>query len=282
MNSIIIKVDVDTFNGLENGVPKLIKVFDEFNIKATFYVTLGPDNSGKAIVNLLKPSFLKKMLKTKATSSYGFKTALYGTILKPPILAWLKDNLLKIQSMGHEVEFHAYDHRLWQDKIYNLSYTDIKDWFEKGISAYFSIYKKYPKSFGAPGWVCSQKALNYIKGLKFIKFLSLSRADTPFIEETTQLVEIPSNLPCLEENPKDFTDVADKAINKTKNGVLPVHAEIEGGPFIDKFIKLLNLIKSNTNFLTMNEYFLELDKKNLNVRKFESKILPGRAFSCLV
>lgn len=282
MNSVIIKVDVDTFNGLKNGVPKLIKIFDKFNIKATFYVTVGPDNSGKAIVNLLKPSFFKKMLKTKAASSYGLKTALYGTILRPPMLAWLKENLLKIQDAGHEVEFHAYDHRFWQDNIYNLSYADIKDWFEKGISTYFSVYKQYPKSFGAPGWVCSQKALNYIKSLKFINFLSLSRANKPFIEETTQLVEIPSNLPCLEENPKDFTVIAQKKINEIKIGVLPVHAEIEGGVFADKFLKLLNAIKGNTNFLTMNEYFLTLDKKHLNVRKLESKVLPGRAFSCLV
>jgi len=282
MNSVIIKVDVDTFNGLKNGVPKLIKIFDEFNIKATFYVTLGPDNSGKAIINLLKPSFVKKMLKTKAASSYGFKTALYGTVLKPPMLAWLKDNLLKIQATGHEVEFHAYDHRFWQDNIYNLSYADIKDWFEKGISTYFSIYKKYPQSFGAPGWVCSQKALNYIKGLKFLKFLSLSRANRPFIEKTTLNIEIPSNLPCLEENPKDFVNIAQKAINEKHIGVLPVHAEIEGGPFTDKFLKLLNSIKNNTNFLTMNEYFLELDRKSLNVREFELKVLPGRAFSCLV
>jgi hypothetical protein len=118
--------------------------------------------------------------------------------------------------------------------------------------------------------------------LKFLKFLSLSRANRPFIEKTTLNIEIPSNLPCLEENPKDFVNIAQKAINEKHIGVLPVHAEIEGGTFTDKFLKLLNSIKNNTNFLTMNEYFLELDRKSLNVREFESKVLPGRAFSCLV
>ncbi|AHF98088.1 MAG: hypothetical protein C0192_07660 [Desulfurella multipotens] len=282
MNNICIKVDVDTFNGLKYGVTKLIKIFNEFNIKATFYVTLGPDNSGKAIINLLKPAFLKKMLKTKAVSSYGIKTALYGTLLKPPMLAWLKDILIQIKLNGHEVEFHAYDHRFWQDNIEKLTYDEIKVWFEKGISTYFSIYKDYPKSFGAPGWVCSKKALKYIKNLKFIKFLSISRAQKPFVEQITQLIEIPSNLPCLEENPKDFLSIAKKTIETTEYGILPVHAEIEGGPFIDTFVKLLNAIKQNTNFLTMNEYFLKLNRNNLETRQFKSKILPGRAFSCLV
>lgn len=282
MNNICIKVDVDTFNGLKEGVPRLIKIFDEFNIKATFYVTLGPDNSGKAIINLLRPSFVKKMLTTKASSSYGLKTALYGTILKAPVLAMLKENLLKIAHNGHEVEFHAFDHRFWQDHIYKMSQNQIKEWFEKGISTYFSIYKAYPKSFGAPGWVCSDKALNYIKSLNFIKFLSISRADKAFIEQITQLIEIPSNLPCLEENPKDFINLTIKELEKKGSGVLPIHAEIEGGPFIDIFIKLLNLIKEHTVFLTMNEYFSKIDKKNLIVRKFELKTLSGRAFSCLV
>lgn len=282
MNNICIKVDVDTFNGLKEGVPRLIKIFDEFNIKVTFYVTLGPDNSGKAIINLLRPSFIKKMITTKAASSYGLKTALYGTILKAPILAMLKENLLKIAHSGHEVEFHAFDHRFWQDHIDKMSQNQIKEWFEKGISTYFSIYKAYPKSFGAPGWVCSDKALNYIKSLNFIKFLSISRADKAFVEQITQLVEIPSNLPCLEENPKDFINLTIKELEKKGSGVLPIHAEIEGGPFIDIFIKLLNLIKEHTVFLTMNEYFSKIDKKNLAVRQFELKTLPGRAFSCLV
>ncbi len=282
MNSVCIKVDVDTYKGLKIGVPKLIKVFDELNIKATFYVTLGPDNSGKALLYLLKPAFFKKIFKTKATSSYGLKTALYGTILKPPILATLRDSLLQIKRFGHEVEFHAWDHRFWQDNIYKLSQKDIKNWFEKGISTYFAIYKNYPQSFGAPGWVCSDLALKYIKNLKFIKFLSISRAQKPFIEEITKLIEIPSNLPCLEENPKEFIKLTLNSINKKTIGVLPVHAEIEGGPFIDDFVKLLNLLKNDTNFLTMQEYFLEIEKKHLDIRRFESTILPGRAFSCLV
>ncbi|MGB9755884.1 MAG: polysaccharide deacetylase family protein [Desulfurella sp.] len=282
MNNICIKVDVDTFNGLKEGVPKLIKIFDKYNIKATFYVTLGPDNSGKAIINLLNPSFVKKMLKTKAASSYGLKTALYGTILKAPIIAILKENLLKISKSGHEVEFHAFDHRFWQDHIYKMSQKQIKEWFEKGISTYFSIYKAYPKSFGAPGWVCSDTALNYIKNLNFIKFLSISRADKAFIEQITRLIEIPSDLPCLEENPKDFIDSVVKMLDKKGMGVLPIHAEIEGGPFMDTFIKLLNIIKEHTVFLTMNEYFSKIDKKNLTIRKFKLKTLPGRAFSCLV
>ncbi len=282
MNSVAIKVDVDTFGGLKEGVPRLIRIFDEFNIKATFYVSLGPDNSGKAVINLLKPAFLKKMLKTKAVRSYGLKTALYGTILKPPMLAWLKDRLIQIKLNGHEVEFHAYDHRFWQDNIEKLTHDEIKAWFEKGISTYFSIYKTYPKSFGAPGWVCSQKALKYIKNLKFIKFLSISRAQKPFIEQITQKLEIPSNLPCLEEDPKIFINLTKRAIETTQYAVLPVHAEIEGGPFIDQFVRLLNQIKQNTNFSTMYEYFLKLNKENLKTRYLESKILPGRAFSCLV
>ena len=283
MKTICIKVDVDTYNGLKNGVPRLLKVLNEFKVNVTFYVTLGPDNSGKAILNLLKPSFVKKMLRTKAVSSYGFKTALYGTLLKSPMLFKLKEQLLQIQEYGHEVEFHAWDHRYWQDKIFSLKKGDIKRWFENGIEAFYSLYKKLPKSFAAPGWICSKEALSVIKSFDFIEFISLSRASEPFIEKNTCLLEIPSNLPCLEENTDSFLDLTLDSIESKRYPVLPAHAEIEGGPFLDIFVELLSKLKEkNVKFVTMEDYYYSLKEQQLNIREFNIESLKGRAFECLV
>jgi undecaprenyl phosphate-alpha-L-ara4FN deformylase len=47
--TIALKVDVDTYVGTRDGVPQLLAILERFGIKATFYFSLGPDNSGKAI-----------------------------------------------------------------------------------------------------------------------------------------------------------------------------------------------------------------------------------------
>ena len=52
--TIILKTDVDTYEGLRKGVPNLINIFDKYNIRATFFIAMGYDNSGKAVFNIFR------------------------------------------------------------------------------------------------------------------------------------------------------------------------------------------------------------------------------------
>ena len=42
--SIGLRIDVDTFRGTRDGVPRLLGILKRRGIRATWYVTLGPDN----------------------------------------------------------------------------------------------------------------------------------------------------------------------------------------------------------------------------------------------
>ena len=82
---VALKVDVDTRAGMAEGVPRLRRMLNDRGIPATFFITFGPDNSGKAIRRIFRPGFLSKMLRTRAVRMYGWKTMLYGTLLPPPL-----------------------------------------------------------------------------------------------------------------------------------------------------------------------------------------------------
>ena len=83
-----IKIDVDTYQGMKNGVPRLLNILGNYDIKGTFFLSIGPDASGRAILQLVKnPRFLKKMVRTNAVGLYGLRTALYGTLLPSPMIA---------------------------------------------------------------------------------------------------------------------------------------------------------------------------------------------------
>lgn len=280
-----LKIDVDTYEGMKNGVPSLLQTLKEFNIQGTFFLSIGPDNSGRAALQLIKnPLFLKKMMRTNAASLYGWKTALYGTLLPAPMIALsFREIVHDVIAAGHEVQFHAWDHRRWQDELPKKSEDWIRDWFDRGMAGFEKLTGRKPTAFGAPSWTINDKVLSIIRQFKF-DYLSCTRAKAPFIHEGINVMEIPSDLPCFEEI--DRQRGVSIIIEKIKDGgihVLPVHAEVEGGIYQNQFKALLKkALDENLEIVPLKIIKHKLDVKSLPIRKYEMKLLPGRHSSCAV
>jgi len=280
-----IKIDVDTYAGMKNGVPRLLEILKNFDVKGTFYLSMGPDASGRAILQLIRnPLFLKKMIRTNAVGLYGMKTALYGTLLPSPMIALSFPEIIRqIQSEGHDIQFHAWDHRRWQDELEIRSSQWIKDWFEKGIQAFTKLTGHTPSAFGAPAWLIDDRVMDILKDYQF-DYLSCTRAQKPFIHEDIGLVEIPSDLPCFEEvGVHDGISTIIYNLKDEEIHVLPVHAEAEGGIWSAHFIQLLEQIKMiNYRVTTLSEIKGLIPSDKLTVRKYRMELLPGRSVPCAV
>lgn len=280
-----LKIDVDTYWGMKNGVPSLLQTLKEFNLKGTFFLSIGPDNSGRAALQLIKnPLFLKKMMRTNAIALYGWKTALYGTLLPAPMIALsFPDIVNDIIAAGHEVQFHAWDHRRWQDELSHKSERWIKDWFNKGITGFEKLTGNKPTAFGAPSWTIDDRVLAIIKEYKFA-YLSCTRAKEPFIHEAINVPEIPSDLPCFEEI--DAQNVVSIITALLKDGgihVLPVHAEVEGGIFQNQFGELLEkALSMGIEIVPLNKIKEKLNIKTLPTRKYKMELLLGRHSPCAI
>ena len=280
-----IKIDVDTYHGMKNGVPRLLNILGNYDIKSTFFLSIGPDASGRAILQLIKnPRFLKKMVRTNAVGLYGLRTALYGTLLPSPMIALSFPEIVQeILSQGHEVQFHAWDHRRWQDEVNRRSTQWIRDWFEKGIRGFAEMTGQTPSAFGAPAWAIDDRVMEILKDYRF-DYLSCTRARKPFIHEKIGVVEIPSDLPCFEEVgvPEGISSVT-SILKDGDMHVLPVHAEVEGGIWSSPFIELLEQVKrSDYRFTTLSEIRKLLPVDKLAVRKYRMELLPGRSVPCAV
>jgi len=285
MKVLGLKIDVDTYLGMKKGVPRLLDIMDRFDMKGTFYLSMGPDASGRAIFQIFKnPLFLKKMLRTNAGHLYGIRTALYGTLLPSPMIASsFPETVKRILSAGHDCEFHAWDHRRWQDELLTQSYAWIEDWFQKGMDAFRKVVGLEARSFGAPAWLIDDRATEIIGRYKF-DYLSCTRAKKPFIHEKLGLLEIPSDLPCFEETgPAEGISHIASILKREGIHVLPVHAEVEGGLWDKYFIELLEKIqKMGFRFLPLSKIKNLFEPEKLPVRKYRIELVPGRAAPCAV
>jgi undecaprenyl phosphate-alpha-L-ara4FN deformylase len=280
-----IKIDVDTYDGMKNGVPRLLNILGNYDIKGTFFLSIGPDASGRAILQLIKnPRFLKKMVRTNAVGLYGLRTALYGTVIPSPMIALSFPEIVQeILSQGHEVQFHAWDHRRWQDEVYTRSTAWIRDWFEKGIRGFTELTGQKPSAFGAPAWVIDDRVIRILGDYRF-DYLSCTRAKKPFIHEKIGVVEIPSDLPCFEEvGVHEGISIITSMLKDGEMHVLPVHAEVEGGIWARHFIDLLEQArKAGCRFTSLSEIRKLLPVAELAVRKYRMELLPGRSVPCAV
>jgi len=281
-----LKIDVDTYLGMQKGVPNLLKTLRDFDLKATFYLSIGPDASGRAILQLFRnPSFIRKMWRSNAVGLYGLRTAFYGTLLPAPRIALSFPRLVReIIAEGHEVQFHAWDHRRWQDELHRRSVAWIRDWFARGVEGFTSLTGQAPTSFGAPAWLVDDRVLEVIRGYDF-EYLSCTRARAPFVHEGCCLLEIPSDLPCLEEvgTEEQALGMIAGLLPEGDMHVLPLHAEVEGGIRQAYFVRLLEqALGMGFACVPLARLREELVPENLPVRKYRSALLPGRAVPCAV
>jgi undecaprenyl phosphate-alpha-L-ara4FN deformylase len=249
---IALKIDVDTFRGTRDGVPALLADLAAAGVRASFFFTLGPDNSGRAVLRVFrKRGFLAKMLRTNAARMYGWRTALYGTLLPAPEIGRrCGATLAAVQAAGHEVGLHAWDHVTWQDRLDRLPRAAIDAHLDRGIAAFEAIFGVRPRAFAAPAWFCTDEAFAALDARGF-DYLSVSRgAAAPFYPRiagrTLATLEVPTTLPTLDEDlgregitPTNYVSRLVARYRPGQDEVLTLHAETEGLAYRGLFQELL-------------------------------------------
>jgi undecaprenyl phosphate-alpha-L-ara4FN deformylase len=252
MTSYSLKVDVDTHDGMRDGVPRLLDTFKRFGVEATFFLAFGPDNSGKAIWNLFRSKgFLKKMLRTGAPKLYGWRTVLSGTLLPARLIAAkFPDLVRRISDEGHEVGVHAWDHRLWQDHLDSLTRAQIEQQFARAFEYFEKALRRRPGSVAAPAWCATATSLQVQDGLglQYASDIRGSEFGYPELDGyRSTTLQLPTTQPCLEElltlGRKDLDACAEEVLAApatARLAVVPLHAEVEGGvygPFLEKLLR---------------------------------------------
>ena len=238
---VALRVDVCVRRGLHEGVPRLLELFRRLDVTASFFVTMGPDRSGLAIRRAWRPSFLLKMLRTNPFRLYGLRTLLSGTLLPaPPIGAGAPALLRDMAAAGHEVAPHGWDHVTWQDRIDRLPPAALRADLTAAARAYEAVFGTGPSASAAPGWRTSDAALAAQEdlGLRYASDVRGVVAFRPRVNDgPLYTLQLPTTMPTMDEllgRVGDVEGALDASLGDGVN-VFTLHAEVEGGPMLERF-----------------------------------------------
>lgn len=259
--TLAVKVDVCTYAGLKDGVPALMRLFDQLNIRGSFFIACGPDHSGRAIRRLVRRGFLAKMVRTNAVGTYGWRTLLYGTLLRGPQIARsFPDVIRALVRAGHEVAMHGYDHAYWQDRLPGLSAAAVSAEIDRARSVFTDIVGTPPRAFGAPGWQCTPASFA-TEDAASLAYHSDTRGRSPFLPEMNgqrfRTPDIPTTLPTLDETYGRVGTTVDALttyyLQQLRAGlnVYTAHAEMEGIRQLPVLQNLLAAVREQATFMRL-------------------------------
>ncbi len=253
---LALKVDVDTRRGMDEGVPRLLDAFAAAGVRATFFTTMGPDNSGRAVMRVFRRrGFAGKMVRTSALRMYGLRTVLSGTLLPArPVGSGRPDLLRAIAAAGHESGVHGWDHVLWHDHLPRMDRAAAARQLRLAADAFAEATGAPPRCASAPAWVLAPGVLDEEERLG-LRYAADTRGTHPFrprMEGRVRSVpQVPTTLPTLDEmlgldgvTEGNFAArLLDLATTGGGDAVFTLHAEAEGMSFHRCLLDLLAMAR---------------------------------------
>lgn len=291
MKQLALKIDVDTYRGTREGVPRLVEVLQRYNAQATFFFTLGPDHMGRAIKRVFRPGYLSKVSRMSVVEHYGIKTLLYGTLLPAPDIGRKCANIMRsVRDAGFETGIHCYDHIRWQDHVADKDEEWTRRELQRAVDRYTEIFGEAPRAHAAAGWQMNRHALRMMQHLGF-DYSSDSRGTQPCIPswnaEIVNCPQLPTTLPTLDEliNRDGITldNIAEHVLKLTAvepiaGHVFTLHAELEGGKWMPIFEQLLaGWQAQGYELVSLRQYLQQLNvaslpRKDMVLREVEGRI----------
>ena len=290
MTRVALKIDVDTYRGTREGVPRLADLLERLGIRATFLFSLGPDHTGRAIRRVFRRGFLGKVRRTSVVGHYGVKTLLYGVLLPGPHIGRrCRAQLTDIARRGFEVGVHTFDHVRWQDGIATADEAWTRRELTRARDAFLEAFGRPPLVHGAAGWQMNRYVPALEEELGF-RYASDTRGSSPFLPlaDSGEAVvpQLPTTLPTLDEliGREDLGDdplahlLALSGGAAARDQVYTLHAELEGGKLRGIFERLLRAWQERgTELCDLGAYHAALARDALPRCRIVAGTVAGRS-----
>jgi undecaprenyl phosphate-alpha-L-ara4FN deformylase len=288
---IALKVDVDTLRGTREGVPRLVGALRQFAAGGSFYFSLGPDHTGRALKRVFRRGFLGKVRRTSVVEHYGIRTLLYGVVLPGPRIDRKAGDVLRaVRDAGLEVGVHCFDHVRWQDGVAKADAAWTRREFVRALEAFQGVFGTAPRAHAAAGWQTNAQVLDLEQEFG-LDYASDARGAGPFWPTMAgvqgRCMQLPTTLPTFDEligvDGVDAQGAAEQLLRMSRTGasdthVFTLHAELEGQKLFPQFEFLLRRWQeAGITLESMHDYHRRLDGAAVARHELIWGEVPGRS-----
>lgn len=153
-------MDIDTIRDAK-AVPPILSLLNEMKIKATFFIAMGRDDSGK---NLLRAG--PRVLRGAYLRRYGLN-GLRGLLLPSVNVEEELSNWREILKEGHELGLHGYWHRNWSMKAAAWDLSEAERMVKLGLKRFVDFFGFVSSGFACPAFSVTLNILRAIENQSF-------------------------------------------------------------------------------------------------------------------
>ncbi|MCW8908461.1 MAG: hypothetical protein OQL28_14530 [Sedimenticola sp.] len=267
---LALRIEVATDEGARKGVPALLRLLDQYQVKASFLLSLGPDFSRYPLSNRM-PGWLLHRLPTTYIGNRNRAT------------------LRSIAGDGHEVGISAYSAAAWNERVAFRPGEWTRYQVQASVDAFQVIFGEFPRFHGARGWQINAHLLQE-EEVQGFGFASDVRGLHPFLPELqgvrSTCPQIPVTLPTLDElhrqdgvNAENLHQYLYAACQRVlpMGEVFSLSAEREGLELLPVFERLLVMWKgSQWEIRSLDDLYRELKTRKLSCHRLGWTAVEGR------
>lgn len=250
-----IRVDIDHVGDI-HALSETLDLLDDFGVKATFFVAMGPDEAGKNMFKYLKRPWA---LGRARPMRFGFWNLMRG-LLCPEHMESHGDELREIKKCGHEVGLHGYGHYGWvKDGGKNAGLQ-----IEKGRALFEDVFDCPPKSFASPGFTVNQEILRNLADFEYSSDFIFKEPFYPKLNgEKFNTLQIPVSIKSIGEfdidglNNRQVLKKYQKEIEKRGFFTFYFHPSYEVKSRFELLSEIIQLVQERAELLT----FADIAKK---------------------
>jgi undecaprenyl phosphate-alpha-L-ara4FN deformylase len=155
-----VRVDVDTVRDARM-LPRTLELLREREMRASFFVTTGADETYRNYKNYLNPL---RLLSSGVVHRYGLDM-FTGLLSKREVQDSREISL--VLDEGHELGLHGVDHFRWMNDLGGLGREEVSCWISRGCELFEGAFGFQPRCFAAPGFKTSVDFLSALDDFGF-------------------------------------------------------------------------------------------------------------------